>query len=678
MKAQQQLVERRLRETEARYRNLVEQLPAVTYICALDEVATHLYVSPQIEGLMGYTPEEWVADPDLWIRCIHPDDRDRVLDELKRTTGDETPFCVEYRAFRRDGRMVWLRDQDVVVRGPDGEVLYTQGLYLDITEEKRVEEALLRRADLEALGAEVATAVTEDVPLEEVLGRCADAMQRHLDAATVRIWSYRASDDTCRLEAVGGMDPGDPPVGGEVPADGLALGGVLRSRRPFLTNRVPDEPRFISAAWAGEAGMTALAGHPLVVGDRALGLIAVFARRQLSDDSLRALSTVADRIALAIERKRAEEALRESEERYRSLVNATAQVVWTASPEGEMGEAGAMWTAITGQDPEEAAGGGWLEAIHPDDRERAERLWERAGASRSIYEVEYRVRNREGAYEWWLVRGTPVMAPDGTVREWVGSATNVNDRKLAEGALELTLEQEREAARRLRALDELKNTFLAAVSHDLRTPLAAVLGAALTLDRDDLGALSREEVRDLIRGVATNARKLDRLLSDLLDLDRLGRGIVSPNLRPADVGAVVRQAVEQSEAFGGRAIRVEADPVVIPVDAAKVERIVENLVVNAVRHTPPEASVWVTVRAHDGGVLIGVEDDGRGVPEELKAAVFEAFRRGPEARPVPGTGIGLSLVLRFAELHGGRAWVEDRPGGGAAFRVFLPGGGGGR
>jgi signal transduction histidine kinase len=112
---------------------------------------------------------------------------------------------------------------------------------------------------------------------------------------------------------------------------------------------------------------------------------------------------------------------------------------------------------------------------------------------------------------------------------------------------------------------------------------------------------------------------------------------------------------------------------VVSVDAPKVERMLENLLSNAARHTPPGARIWLRVRPEAGGVLLLVEDEGPGIPDDLKESVFEAFRRGPTASG-PGSGIGLSLVARFAELHGGRAWVEDRPGGGASFRVFLPSG----
>ena len=124
-----------------------------------------------------------------------------------------------------------------------------------------------------------------------------------------------------------------------------------------------------------------------------------------------------------------------------------------------------------------------------------------------------------------------------------------------------------------------------------------------------------------------------------------------------------------------RNFRMEADPVLVSVDGAKVERIVENLIANTARHTAADTPIWIWVRAHDGGVLIVVEDAGPGVPAELRETIFRPFEQGPErSAHAPGVGIGLSLVGRFAKLHGGRAWVEDRPGGGASFRVWLPDG----
>jgi signal transduction histidine kinase len=234
------------------------------------------------------------------------------------------------------------------------------------------------------------------------------------------------------------------------------------------------------------------------------------------------------------------------------------------------------------------------------------------------------------------------------------------------------LEREREISQRLIVLDDMKNTFLQAVSHELRTPLTAILGNALTLEQS-MDTLSEEDARDLARRTAANARKLERLLNDLLDLDRLERGIVLADLRSTDVADLARQAVMECAPLAAGRIRFESESVFLDLDAAKVERIVENLVMNALKYTPAGTPIQVRVLSRDGGALIVVEDEGPGVPDRMKKSVFEPFRRGSQGPNTPGTGIGLTLVARFAELHGGRAWIEDRPGGGASFRVSLPG-----
>ncbi len=263
-----------------------------------------------------------------------------------------------------------------------------------------------------------------------------------------------------------------------------------------------------------------------------------------------------------------------------------------------------------------------------------------------------------------------IMDEDGKPKYWQGVLIDITENRRAQ-ELERDLELERETAQRLRVVDEMKNTFLQAVSHDLRTPLAAILGLAITMAREDVD-VSQAESRDLAMRIARNARKLDRLVTDLLDLDRLSRGIVEPLFRPTDVGELVRELVVNSDLVADRPVDLKTDSVVIAADAAKVERIVENLLGNTVKHTPANARIWVRVLPWEGGALIVVEDDGPGVPADQRERIFEAFLRGETSPHAPGVGVGLALVARFAELHDGSAWVEERVGGGASFRVFLP------
>jgi signal transduction histidine kinase len=233
------------------------------------------------------------------------------------------------------------------------------------------------------------------------------------------------------------------------------------------------------------------------------------------------------------------------------------------------------------------------------------------------------------------------------------------------------LRRELAVAARLKAADEMKDTFLRAVSHDLRTPLTAMLGVAVTLERTRLN-LPREQALDLIRMLVEKTQKLERLLADLLDLNRLEEGVLEPNRSMTDVRELVHRVVNEIDQVAGWPIDIEAEPLSVWIDGPKVERIIENLLLNTTRHTPPGTRVWVKARARGHDLELVVEDAGPGVPAELAGTIFEPFRRGSPPVQTRGVGIGLSLVTRFAALHGGRAWVDEREGGGAAFHVLLP------
>jgi PAS domain S-box-containing protein len=315
----------------------------------------------------------------------------------------------------------------------------------------------------------------------------------------------------------------------------------------------------------------------------------------------------------------------------------------------------------------------WINRILPDDRRAARERAQAAVRDRRSYESEYRVTAADGRELWLLELGRVADGGAAGGPRLRGLLIDVTERRHAEEGLERAWAREHEVAERLRNLNDLKDSFLTAVSHELRSPLSTILGIALTLERAG-GRLAGAEAADLLARLTFNARKLDQLLTDLLDLDRLQRGFLAAERVTTDLRQLVQRVVQESGLVQERPVEVTAEPVTAAVDPAKVERILVNLLVNAARHTPPETPVWVRLRrAPDHRVLLVVEDAGPGVPPELRKRVFEPFQRAlPDAQNTPGVGIGLSLVARFSELHGGRAWVEERQGGGASFRVELP------
>ncbi len=246
----------------------------------------------------------------------------------------------------------------------------------------------------------------------------------------------------------------------------------------------------------------------------------------------------------------------------------------------------------------------------------------------------------------------------------------------------LALRAEQEAAAALRSLDELRSTFLAAVSHELRTPLTSILGFSVTI-RDFSPGLA-PEARVMLDHVVEESHRLERLLEDLLDIERMGRGSVSIERARVDVAELARACAHRAAEATGRSLVVDQEHAIGIVDAGKVERVIDNLVGNALKYSPASSTVEIHLERVDDGILLRVDDEGPGVPIQYRGTIFAPFERGAlTSGHKPGTGIGLSLVDRFARLHGGRAWVEERhqgdrdgnrAGTGASFRVYLPDG----
>ena len=367
--------------------------------------------------------------------------------------------------------------------------------------------------------------------------------------------------------------------------------------------------------------------------------------------------------------------LARSEEMFRRLAEHAQDVVYRyrLRPNRGFEYVSPAVLAVNGYTPEEHYADPELgfKIVHPDDADLL-----RASMIPSVQTlgdpVVIRWLHKDGSLIWTEQRNVPVFDASGTVIAIEGIVREITERKLAEGRLVDDLNRERDLTARMQAVDDAKTAIVEAASHDLRAPLTTLLGFALTLQArfDDMAPTERYEI---LERMVLAARRLDRgLESDLVEIERISSGVVGPVRESTDLSVLARRVVNSLDEQEHRII-LDLERFTIDVDPVKVERIIENLLSNAMKHTPAASHIWLRVHGDEHAVRIVVDDDGPGVLAAEQSRIFGAFQRGADAGDTPGVGLGLSLVQRLAELHGGDAWVERRPGGGASFVVTIPG-----
>ncbi|MGC4118005.1 MAG: PAS domain-containing protein [Myxococcales bacterium] len=496
--------------------------------------------------------------------------------------------------------------------------------------------------------------VTEQREAEAELRRSEEHRRLALEGAELGTWDYDLARDTVffdeRYRAIHGIDAGQMPYPEVLTAlvhleDRARVDAAVR--RSLETGELFDaEYRIVRAGrvrWIHTKGQTQFEGEGAL-------------RR-----AVRFVGTVADTTAA----REAEEALRESEARFRQLADSMPQVVWTARPDGTVDYYNERVNELSGTTQLPDGTWQWRAVLHPDDAAATEATWAQALRTGVFYECAHRVHRTDGQYHWYLSRGVPVRDASGRLVRWYGTATDIDAQKQAEEAL--------------READQRKTEFLGMLSHELRNPLAPIRNSLYVLDRVPPGGSQARRSHEVIgRQVA----HLSRLVDDLLDVTRISRGKIRLQRERMDLREVVRRAVEDHRtlfATAGIDLRLDASedaPLPAQGDATRIAQVVGNLLANAAKFTPRGGHVGVALTGDGAGSAeIQVADDGAGIPAGLLAKLFEPFVQAEATldRSKGGLGLGLALVKGLVELHGGRAFVHSNgPGKGATFTVKLP------
>jgi PAS domain S-box-containing protein len=380
---------------------------------------------------------------------------------------------------------------------------------------------------------------------------------------------------------------------------------------------------------------------------------------KLSDEDDRIIVFVTD----LSESKRSEASLKESENRFLILSESMPQIVWLARVNGDLNYVNQTFVNFAGRNKESLTEWGWIDLIHPDDRDAHVNAWKKSIMSAEPFEAEHRLQDHTGDYRWHLTRALPMYNDASEITQWIGTMTDIHDHKQVEAFL-------KEEHHR-------KDQFLAMLAHELRNPLAPLANVVEILTAAPHDPQVLNEVLPIMK---RKVRLLTRLIDDLLDVARITQGRIVLKCQPVSVQSIVTNAVETAQQWITQSeheltITVPPEELFINADKTRMVQVLMNLLQNAAKYTNPKGQLALTVTHTPCEVCFSVRDNGQGLSALMLTRIFDLFMHvEPTLDRTPGgLGIGLSVVRTLVELHGGTVAAKSEGlGRGSEFLVRMP------
>jgi PAS domain S-box-containing protein len=441
--------ETKLRQSEERFRLLIENAPGAITLLRRD--GSRKFVSESTKQVMGHRPED-ILDGNL-ADLTHPEDiadLQAVVEKIKQEPG--AVRTVQYRFKHKDGSWRWVESTiSNLLHIPTIEALAFN--FQDITERKQLEAQLQERVQLAEFQAAIGAALIQPGNLRQLLQRCAQAIVDSFEAAIARVWTFNEVDQMLELQASAGLYTHLDGKHNRIKIGELRIGRIAQEKEPHLSNDLTQDPLIGDPDWVRREGLRAFAGYPLLIDGRLVGTLAMFSRHILTGEHLQAMATIANNVALAIERKHAEDSLLQSQRQFRQLADAIPLIVWTAEPDGTIDYANQFFSDYTGAGDLDLTPEDWLVVLHPEDVERCLNAWAKSVQTGESFNIEYRIRRQDGTYHWHIVKATPIRNRDGQTIKWYGTATDIHERRIME-------EEMRRLANRLTAtLESITDGF---------------------------------------------------------------------------------------------------------------------------------------------------------------------------------------------------------------------------
>jgi PAS domain S-box-containing protein len=612
--------EEALRQSEARYRTLVENIPQKVFV--KDRQSRFVSINENFARDLGIRPEDVVgkADSDLFPRELA--DKYRADDTRIMETGKGEELEERYL---QEGRETWVQTRKTPLRNADGEIVGVCGVFADITARKLAEKALRSSEERFRVAAGSVADVVYEWDLKDTITWYGD------------------------VDGLTGYPPGAFPrtiAGWAATLHPDDLDPTWAAVQTHLKGETPYDIEYRVAAKDGGWRWWSARGTVL---------------RDDRGEPTRWIGAVTD----VTERKGAEEALRESERRFREMAESLPQLVWTCRGDGTCDYLSPQWVAYTGIPEAEQLGSRWLEQLHPDDHDPTVAAWNAAAGAGAIVDVEFRIRRHDGIYRWFRTRDVPLLDAAGRVAKWFGTSTDIEDLKRAE-------EVARQALVDLTRSNRELEQFAYVASHDLQEPLRMVSSYTQLLGQRYEGQLD-EKAKKYIDYAVDGAVRMQRLINDLLSYSRVGTRGKAPE--STDTHALLGEAIANLTAAIAEsgAMVTNDDLPTVHADASQLGLVFQNLLANAIKfHGDAPPRVHVSARDAGREWVFTVRDNGIGIEPQFAERVFVIFQRLHTRQEYPGTGIGLALCKRIVERHGGRIWFESAPGTGTTFFFTVP------
>nr|WP_238553594.1 PAS domain S-box protein [Fortiea contorta] len=422
-----------LENTTARFRFLAESIPQQVWIAKANGDLE--YVNQRVLDYFACSQAEILGWK--WEQWTHPEDLPRVLDTWQKSLATGELYEVECRWLRRtDNTYRWHLIRAMARRDQKGNILNWFGTNTDIHDRVSVEEALAERVRLADFRTHVDRILTQSHSLENMMRGCTQALVQHLDAAFARIWMLNKQTNVLELQVSSGIYTHIDGQHSRIAVGQYKIGLIAAEGKPHLTNSVLHDPRISNKEWAQQESMIAFAGYPLIVEGEMLGVIAMFSRQTLTQSTLDALRIAADEIAIGIKRKLTEEALKQSEERFRNLVEATSDWVWEVDENVIYTYASPKVTEILGYTPQEIVGKTPYDLMPATEAERVHQFFVSVAAARQPFKCLENINiHRDGHLVVLETSGVPIFDVEGQFRGYRGMDRDITARKSSEESL---------------------------------------------------------------------------------------------------------------------------------------------------------------------------------------------------------------------------------------------------